>query len=166
MKIFAEIKPLKLRETLTENAEGNREPSLSNKEGAETRRGVCIQCQKEITGRKSKKFCSSVCRNRCNSYKHRVKKGLIKKPGVGSGGNQYDKNNHRYKDGSTAYRKKPFRHGKPKICERCNSKKYILVHHKDENRTNNVLSNLEILCKKCHQKHHCVRDKLGKYTKG
>lgn len=165
MKNNAEVKTLKFRETLTDNAEGNREPS-SNGEGAETRRGMCKQCGERLEGRKGKKYCNAKCRNAFNSYKWRVKEGLIEKPGVGRGGNQYGENNHRYKDGSTAYKKKPFRHGKSKICERCGNTEHILVHHKDEDRTNNKLSNLEVLCKRCHQEHHCTRDELGRYTKG
>ena len=45
MKETAEIKLLKFRETQPENAVGNPEPSLSNKEGAETRRGERIKCE-------------------------------------------------------------------------------------------------------------------------
>jgi hypothetical protein len=41
-----------------------------------------------------------------------------------------------------------------------------LIHHKDHNRLNNQVDNLEPLCKRCHQEHHCVRDLEGKYTKG
>jgi len=39
-------------------------------------------------------------------------------------------------------------------CERCGSKRFICIHHKDENRANNDPSNLETVCKKCHQTHH------------
>ena len=44
------------------------------------------------------------------------------------------------------------------VCERCGKKKedgvIIDIHHKDQDRTNNSRSNLEILCKTCHIKHH------------
>lgn len=40
------------------------------------------------------------------------------------------------------------------ICIECGSKKFICVHHIDNNCRNNNLSNLKILCKSCHQKHH------------
>jgi HNH endonuclease len=47
--------------------------------------------------------------------------------------------------------------GKPKICERCNYDKNeaaIIVHHKDRNRDNNDISNLEVLCCNCHAIEH------------
>ncbi|HJZ23482.1 MAG TPA: HNH endonuclease signature motif containing protein [Candidatus Babeliales bacterium] len=42
---------------------------------------------------------------------------------------------------------------KPKICERCGFDKHeaaIIVHHKDRNRMNDNLDNLEVLCWNCH----------------
>lgn len=46
---------------------------------------------------------------------------------------------------------------KPKICERCGFDKEaaIIVHHKDRNRDNNDISNLEVLCANCHAIEHC-----------
>lgn len=162
----AEIKDRKFRERLTGNADANPEPSREESEGAETRHDQCLKCGGTIpsTRYKNAKYCSIKCRNAYISYKWRVKKGLIVKPGVGSGGNQLGENNHRYKNGIGIYSKKAFEfYGK--VCNRCNSKNRLLVHHKDENRSNNELSNLEILCKKCHQDHHCLRDNLGRYSK-
>lgn len=46
------------------------------------------------------------------------------------------------------------------ICSRCNATENLLVHHKDENRHNNHESNLETLCKRCHQIHHDCRSRL------
>jgi hypothetical protein len=40
-----------------------------------------------------------------------------------------------------------------KICQRCGAEA-VLVHHKDEDRTNSSVDNLEPLCKRCHQVHH------------
>jgi len=167
MKDLAEVKAPKLREHLPGNADVNPEPSLADdKEGAETRRGLCIKCNNEIISKRATKFCSDKCRSAYNSYNSRVRKGLIKNPGVGSGGNQFGKNNSQYKNGWTLYRDIPFKLGKPRQCERCQSTKYILVHHKNEDRSNSNLDNLEVLCKKCHQKHHCNRDpETGKYIK-
>lgn len=48
-------------------------------------------------------------------------------------------------------------------CERCGSDENLLVHHKDRNRRNNSLDNLEKLCKRCHQEEHMRRDSLGRY---
>lgn len=41
-------------------------------------------------------------------------------------------------------------------CEKCGyDKKEILhVHHKDRNRNNNNLSNLELICPNCHYENH------------
>ena len=44
--------------------------------------------------------------------------------------------------------------GKRDFCEQCGSDKYLLVHHKDEDRANNDPSNLKTLCRKCHQVEH------------
>lgn len=42
----------------------------------------------------------------------------------------------------------------------------LLIHHIDHDRKNNDISNLIVLCKKCHQEHHTKRDpKTGKYLK-
>lgn len=49
----------------------------------------------------------------------------------------------------------------PHVCNRCGKEVDILtanVHHKDRNRKNNDLSNLEILCTHCHHMEHIVRD--------
>lgn len=169
MNSQAEVKLLKLGETLTDNADGNPEPSNSeNSEWAcvETRQGVCIKCNNVITNkRKGLKFCSPRCRNAYNTYQYCLRKGKFKKPGGGSGGNQEGENNHMYKTGIGTYSKKGFTN-LPNICNRCQSKENLLIHHKDENRSNNELCNLEILCKRCHQKHHETRDTLGRYTKG
>jgi len=59
------VEYLKFRETLTGNADGNPEPSLISKEGAETLRDIpkskiCLHCGKEFIGI-GKKFCSYTC---------------------------------------------------------------------------------------------------------
>ncbi len=43
-------------------------------------------------------------------------------------------------------------------CQRCgydDNKAAIVVHHKDHNRDNNDITNLEVLCANCHTIHHC-----------
>lgn len=164
---YAEEKPVKFGETLTSNVEGNPEPSPGNGEGVESRQRVCIRCNKDIPSdkRKDAKFCSATCRNTTNAYRYAVKVGRIQKPGVGTGGNQLGKDNHMYKNGIKDYQKRAFAHYGKK-CGRCGSTKNILAHHRDEDRTNNEIENLEVLCKRCHQEHHCTRDPItGKYTK-
>lgn len=165
----AEVKPFKVGETLTDNADGNPEPSsLENSKQAcvETRQKVCIKCGNVITNkRKGLKYCSAKCRGAYLSYQYCLRHNRFEKPGVGTGNNQWGIKNHMYKTGIGMYHKLAFSL-KECICERCFSKDNLLVHHKDENRSNNELHNLEILCKRCHQKHHTIRDSLGRYTKG
>ncbi len=49
-------------------------------------------------------------------------------------------------------------------CEICGSTENLLIHHKDHNRRNNAVSNLMVMCKKCHQNHHTRRDsETGRY---
>lgn len=48
-------------------------------------------------------------------------------------------------------------HNRKKMCERCQYDKNeaaIIVHHKDRNRSNNDISNLEVLCANCHAIEH------------
>jgi hypothetical protein len=44
-------------------------------------------------------------------------------------------------------------------CEMCGDKdKRKIVHHKDENKNNNNISNLQVLCQSCHAGLHYVED--------
>lgn len=166
----AEIKPVKVGEPLTGIADGNPEPSMSDssdKACVETRRRVCIKCGSTIPEWKYKnaKYCSVKCRCAVVSLNHAYRTGRIKNPGVGSGGAQLGEANHMYKTGIGLYSKRAFdEYGRQ--CSRCSSTKHLLVHHKNHDRSNNDLSNLEVLCKSCHQRHHEHRDKKGRYTKG
>ncbi len=59
-------------------------------------------------------------------------------------------------DNSRSYRRIAFNE-KAKMCERCGYDQHeaaIIVHHKDSNRDNNNLDNLEILCANCHAIEH------------
>lgn len=64
-----------------------------------------------------------------------------------SGYNQAGKNNNNYKNGISTYAQK-----KKSACEKCGSKRKLMVHHKDGNRKNNKASNLQTLCWSCHEK--------------
>lgn len=167
IKSQAELKPIKVGEPLPDNADGNPEPSRSNDRACvETRRRVCMRvgCDNPIRYGGAK-YCSPRCRNAQNAYNWAVKTGKIVNPGVGSGGNQLAENNPNYKNGIGDYSERGLSHYR-RICNRCSSEENLLVHHIDEDRTNNNLSNLEVLCKSCHQKHHLKRDAEGKFTKG
>ena len=43
-----------------------------------------------------------------------------------------------------------------KVCERCKYDKteILQVHHKDRNRENNIMDNLELICPNCHYESH------------
>jgi hypothetical protein len=98
--------------------------------------------------------------------KSRIKSALKKgvKVGIGSGNyfGKFNTEHPSYKSGIRYYRELALQN-KPGICERCslaidftNSYKWC-VHHKDHNRKNNTLENLELLCKRCHQlEHNCI----------
>ncbi len=60
--------------------------------------------------------------------------------------------------GITTYRQVALSHYGSK-CNRCGYIEHIgvlQVHHQDRNRTNNDLSNLEVLCPTCHEVHHLL----------
>lgn len=157
----AEEKSLKFEETSACGDGGNLERSLNPKERVETIIGNCLKCEKPLTSKR--KYCSKKCQGAYLQQKYRIRHSLIQKPGVGSGGNQFDDKNHQFKNGWTTYRRKAF-DNLPNLCNRCRSTKFLLVHHKDHNRMNSDLENLEVLCKKCHQEHHALRDDKGQYT--
>jgi len=53
-------------------------------------------------------------------------------------------------------------------CSKCGYSRFksvLQVHHKDKNRHNNTLENLEVLCPTCHMETHYL-DNSGLYTKG
>jgi hypothetical protein len=166
MKKLAKLKLFKVGELLTGNADDNPELSLDEKESVETGRRVCIKCGKEFENLRAKKYCSSRCRNAYNAYQWCLRNNKFKKAGVGSGGNQLGENNHKFDTGQVAYKKLPFRNGKEKICEICSSKTLVEVHHIDRDRTNNVLQNLLVVCRKCHRKIHNFKQGFEKYIKG
>ena len=75
--------------------------------------------------------------------------------------------NPKYINGITSYRKRALENF-PHKCNQCGIDNYkvLLVHHKDGNRKNNDLKNLEILCLNCHALRHnfnTIRN-LGKYA--
>lgn len=47
-----------------------------------------------------------------------------------------------------------------KECERCefNIPEILQVHHKDRDRNNNTLENLELICPNCHCKEHYLKN--------
>jgi hypothetical protein len=100
-------------------------------------------------------------------YKKAIEDGTIDRFGVGKGGSQpKGKNSPYYKNGIGYFHKKSSLMKKEiRYCERCGKDLkyakhgYWCVHHKDHNRDNNIDSNFELLCKRCHQlEHNCVNN--------
>lgn len=105
---------------------------------------VCGTCETEVWKPKSKTgkgkngidFCSRDCKDKAQR----------------TGGPIAPEHNGRTND----YRTKAFRN-LPHLCSRCGyckNKSVLQVHHKDEDRKNNEIYNLEILCPTCHVEFH------------
>lgn len=100
----------------------------------------------------------------------RAASGQIKKPGVGKGGNpNLLHKNPNYKHGFYVAERQRHEVKQRGDCERCGKDlRYAnrwswCVHHKDHNHSNHDYSNLELLCKRCHQvEHECHKA----FTKG
>lgn len=111
----------------------------------------CRSCRKKFYARrkqlrlsKSKQyFCSRACYFKYKAV-HLVREG-----------------HPMWKYGEAAYHKLMLEERKP-ICQRCGISwlKVLVVHHIDENRKNNVLSNLVWLCRNCHFLAHRYRERI------
>lgn len=69
-------------------------------------------------------------------------------------------------DGKHQYRELALT-GLENSCNRCGYCKYssvLEVHHKDRDRTNNKLENLEVLCPTCHREHH-YEERTGLFSR-
>ena len=101
----------------------------------------CIICGTLILASKNKKTCSRTCAN-----KNRVG---IKYTGA------------RLKDNVVSQKRLKIRIIKLRgaVCERCGYDVYqiLQVHHKNRNRNNNTLDNLELLCPNCHASEHYLK---------
>lgn len=125
------------------------------------------------------KYCS-ICaiqiklrKGRNNMQQYRIRHGLLKKPGVGKGGNNakgVDDSQHKNGIGyfmSVRHKIKLDR----RYCEDCkkdliNAGRYEwVIHHRDHDRSNNEDDNFELLCKRCHQiEHECHKAFEGAET--
>lgn len=142
-----------------------------NKHLAVGKEKACENCGKTfLTKGPASKYCESCGpiihkRKFKESHdKYRRRKGV--KVGVGSGNNQgYGETHHSFKDGIALYQR-IVKDNKEPFCERCHisinySDSYSwCCHHRDHNRQNNNLSNLELLCKRCHQIEHNCQNNL------
>ena len=135
---------------------------------------ICETCNKEFTHIASRankaKYCSPLCYHRAMD-----KKGSItltcKHCGKEFYGSPSDIGKRKYcsracvnKESKTTWkavfstvRKNMIARGMLDKCERCgfdSSPNILGVHHKDRNRNNNELENLEVLCPNCHSMEH------------
>lgn len=106
--------------------------------------------------------------NKMHPIEDEIQEGLIdkriKNPGVGSGGTTgFGKANFNYSHGRCTFRRWA-RERKETIglCESCgkdikNANRFEWCgHHKDHDSTHNIIENLILLCKQCHQiEHEC-----------
>lgn len=121
---------------------------------------ICQNCGKEYKRKPQLAAKSKACSKRCLGDLQRIeRKGWLMAPDspiLWKSGSD----NPAWKGGDESYDTKFV----GQACERCDSSRHLLVHHIDENKRNHDPSNLETLCKKCHQEHHCIRDpQTGKY---
>lgn len=100
----------------------------------------CTVCGTPILASFNKKTCSRSCAN-----KNRT-------------GLKYKRNNKPLKDKVKTQRllKSRLLEERGEVCERCeyDKKEILQVHHRDRNRRNNDLSNLELICPNCHYEEH------------
>ena len=141
---------------------------------------ICMECGVEFHQPPSLariKFCSRKCyhENRrkwkySDELKKKISDGVKKslpstaiKPGQHlSPDTEFKKgeDNLRWIDGRRAYREIIKRSGREEICEVCGFSEdnaRLIIHHDDEDRHNNSLDNLHIMCNSCHQKLHYAR---------
>lgn len=109
----------------------------------------CIICGKMIRKGENKKTCSRACAN-----KHRE-------------GIKYKINRPRDKVKNYFALKIRLAKIRGKICQKCGYNKYeiLQVHHKDKNRDNNDLENLELICPNCHFEAHYLERKFRRLLK-
>lgn len=111
---------------------------------------TCAFCKKDFYKNKSKQsksksglhFCTRACKDKAQRI----------------GGIKDIQPNH-YGEVLSKYRDAAFRSYEHKcaICSYSKYKEVLEVHHKDEDRTNNKISNLIILCPTCHKEVHYIK---------
>ncbi len=108
----------------------------------------CIVCNKPILAGLNKKTCNRSCANISRT-------GIVYKNG-------------RLRDMVVSQRALKIRllNDRGKECEKCGFDKFQIlhVHHKDRNRLNNSLNNLELICPNCHYaEHYLEKSWLNEY---
>lgn len=156
---------------------------------------LCSHCKKEFQTKPSwirygRKYCSEPCQRlgmrkgknvKCSWCEKVVYKSLKELHGTKSGklfcsktcslawiASEHQEENHpNWKNGEKSYRHILERHTKKKICILCQTENpdVMAVHHVDQNRKNNKLSNLQWLCHNCHHLVHCYPREKIRFTK-
>lgn len=130
---------------------GCRNSANGKKTGGRNRAGLSTTCEEcgtqfSVTPSRIKAQPARACSRRClGLIQSRERRGVF---GVGE-------SNAAWAGGIQTYRRK-----KKKACERCGSSRFLVVHHKNEDRHDNRDENLETLCKRCHQIHHDCESQL------
>lgn len=122
---------------------------------------VCCECESEYKPSSNRQlYCLSCQRDiEKDMCREHHKSTYIK---IGYGHLVLRKSN-RFKNGIGIYQKLKRMTVDELECERCQGTNHLLVHHRDRDRENNELENLELLCKRCHQKEHMIRGKKGRF---
>ena len=122
----------------------------------------CVYCNKQFISykKKKRKFCSISCANKYD-YSIGIKKGFQKLHKTFDGSEKgwfttervSKEKNVNWVDGHKMYRTWALKYY-GEICAECGSLNNLEVHHKDVDRTNNKLNNLQVLCRTCHRARH------------
>lgn len=98
----------------------------------------CIICGKSILAGLHRKTCSRTCSNKNRE------------------GTKYKINSPKNKVKSQQALKLRLLEARGRKCERCDYDKYEIlhIHHKNRNRNNNSIDNLELICPNCHYEEH------------
>lgn len=112
-----------------------------------------IKCNSQLEKSKSGLyFCSRKCKDKAQRLDSKISKIWPNHYGNGDGIHQYRED---------AFKKLP---NKCNVCGYARHPEVLDVHHKDMDRKNNDISNLEILCPTCHREKHFLT-KTGLYSR-
>lgn len=135
-------KPIYRRPSQIKHNNGHVFCSLTCSAVSQRKETPCIVCNKPILAQFHKKTCSRSCAN-------------INRTGI-----KYTGRAPKDKVKSQRALKVRLIAARGKVCERCGYDRYkiLQVHHKNRDRNNNKLDNLELICPNCHCIEHYQKD--------